>query len=46
MSKHVFIRSIAAASLLALSAPAFTQPTLEKLEGITHGPQLGNVSTT
>lgn len=46
MSKHLFIRSLAAASLLALSAPGFAQPTLEKLAGITHGPQLGNVSTT
>lgn len=45
MQKPSFIR-LAAASLLALSTAALSAPALEKLDGITHGPQLGNVGTT
>ncbi len=34
------------ALLMAFAAQASAEPVLQKLDGITHGPQLGNVATT
>lgn len=50
MTKSVFGRHLKtcllSVPLLALAQPVVAQPALQKLEGLTHGPQLGNVSTT
>jgi len=50
MKKSAAIRSFRARvlllPLLALAPPALAAPVLQKLDGITHGPQLGNVGTT
>lgn len=50
MTQSAFIRRLGTgallAPLLALASPASAQPALQKLDGITHGPQLGNVGST
>ena len=50
MKKSVFGRHLKicllSVPLMALAQPVVAQPVLQKLECLTHGPQLGNVSPT